>query len=253
MQNQPPRTYATGLPDTPDFSGVNFVIRTSSPPLLLDYIYSNGIISHQEQDSSSTFFLKRYLFRAPYYFSSFRSESGLKMSISRQELSRAWVIGLNAMRFHARSIRYLDKWGGCGIDDSILVDLKDQLMTTGKEWQGCWKELDWAMGILEQFETARYVPEEWVSCKSYDIRNLLETTKSNHNDRTLQYISDTFIYAAVHLLNLDKEGYKKEYLTLAEKTGLDLESIRYCYVPNLDLLPPKPRFNDEHGKITNIG
>ncbi|WVW84791.1 hypothetical protein I302_106826 [Kwoniella bestiolae CBS 10118] len=244
MTEGPP--YPVGLPDSPDFPGVDFVVQTSHPPsTLATRVQSNAIVSYREQTSTLPFLFN--VINGPgCYFTSFRSQSGAKVAISRQELSRAWVIGLNAMRFYGRLLYHLtQEWEQPIMHKYSPTALR--IKRAAQEWTGCFKEIDWAMGILKQCENTHSIPSTWITPASYDITDLTLTSPSPIKNQELQPLNDVFIYAALHLLKLDRQGYNAECLALAESVDFKLDQMQHCYIPDIGLNLPPDLKDSENG------
>ncbi|WWC71081.1 uncharacterized protein I206_105034 [Kwoniella pini CBS 10737] len=242
--------FATELTDNSDFAGVHFVLKSASPPLTSHHVFSNSIVSWQQPFPAPAFYLKWLSYGSPLYITSVRTSSGSKISISRQELSRAWVIGLNALRFHADLLEVVEDLAEGGANEERTKQA-EIILHHGREWYGCYLELDWALSKLHQLETSGQPPQSWLIAENYDLHDLISTSQSGIDDRSSRSrkaISDLFIYAASHLLQLHEQGYSRQLIELGDSVGFEPDELQYCYVPNLGL-PHKQNRNEFHNEF----
>ncbi|WVQ64000.1 uncharacterized protein L199_002159 [Kwoniella botswanensis] len=217
-------------------NGLQFALATVFPPILSERIYKDEVVSYRKIIEPNVYWysgILNFFSIRRYYFIEFvdekRYDQPLRpypVSINREQLTKAWIIGLNGYRFHDGLLEWIStkKTG----DDPKTVEIKAleraerALQQIADQWIMLYSQVDIAMSLLHEYVNCLSAPRPWARQSSYDIKCLSRFDLMEH-DCDREHIKAIFFHAALHLLELDKVGYNQEFLdlgrVLAEEEG----------------------------------
>ncbi|WWC73125.1 uncharacterized protein I206_107091 [Kwoniella pini CBS 10737] len=206
------------MPTDPLYRGCSFVLSTAQPPKLNDQVIRKDHFSYREENSIS---ISKYILslgQTPIYFIKFydKSTSGKEISITREELSIAWITGLNYYRHWHRLQEIVPE------DlDFETYNRRNELLDEFKEWTDCFSELELALGMLTKLEQTGKFPKKWPMAYPDHIPSFSEYRfvwglRSNAGPETL---TSLFIHAALRMSHLDQINRSNAFQDLEERFG----------------------------------
>ncbi|WWD06654.1 hypothetical protein V865_004747 [Kwoniella europaea PYCC6329] len=241
--------------------GLQFALATVFPPILSERIFKDEVVSYRKiikpdlywySGILDFFSIRRHWFIA--FVDEKRYDQPIRpypVSITRAQLTKAWIIGLNGYRFHDGLLEWIStkKTG----DDPKTVEIKAleraerALQQSADQWIMLHSQVDIAMNLLHEYENSLSAPRPWAWQSSYDIKRLSRPDLMEH-DCDKFHIKAIFIHAALHLLELDKVGYNQEFLDLAKIVGFP--GVKACRLPGLSSYDD---IAEEEGEVISTG
>ncbi|WVW79239.1 hypothetical protein I302_101205 [Kwoniella bestiolae CBS 10118] len=230
------------------YQGLDFVLETASPPLLSETPFIERTIIYYHRYQTWTEFF-RTLTGPAIYFDTFRNtwydQEGIfhKDTVTRRQLASAWLAGLNRCRFHENLLEYVES----GSQDRQLLssEMKEKLRSAERLWRIYFTEIDQAIRLLSEYESANTTPARWHPYHpNFNIEDPQESQMLNGRSKK-EHLTALFIYIALRVLYLEEEGYDQNFSEMIDK--LDCARHRVCKIKGLSTFdsddesdPPAP-------------
>ncbi|WVW79212.1 hypothetical protein I302_101178 [Kwoniella bestiolae CBS 10118] len=141
-------------------------------------------------------------------------------SITREQLSKAWIASLNGYRFHRHLLYHIQNTitddSSCG---SVSPELMARLQVEIDQYQLCFQELDQAMRILQLHERDSSTPHVWYPYYDQIVVENLNPRQILRSNTEKDHLTCLFMYVAHYVLQLEETGYESELLLLAQRSG----------------------------------